>query len=105
MPEVIVVATFTAKQGMADPVEAGLSAAIAPTHPEDGCLLYALHRGGADDSTFVFVERWSSDAALAAHARQPWVTGLSTLADALIGPPKVEIFRALPAGDPRKGQL
>ncbi len=105
MPEVIVIATLTAKPGMADTVEAGLSDALAPTHAEDGCLLYALHRGGPDDLTFVFVERWSSAAALAAHAAQPWVTGLSALADALVGPPRVETFRVVPGGDPDKGRL
>jgi quinol monooxygenase YgiN len=105
MPDVIVVATLTAKPGMADAVEAALTPMVAPTHDEDGCLLYALHRGGADDLTFVFVERWRSAAALAAHAEQPWVTGLSALADALVGPPQVETFRALPAGDPDKGRL
>ena len=104
MPDVIVIATFTAKPGMADAVQAALATAIAPTHLEDGCLLYALHRGG-DDSTFVFIERWTSDAALAAHARQPWVTGLSTLADSLAGPPQVQTFRAVPVGDPHLGQL
>jgi len=90
---------------MADAVEAGLCKALAPTHAEDGCLLYALHRGGPDDLTFVFVEHWGSAAALAAHAAQPWVTGLSALADVLDGPPRVETFRAVPGGDPDKGLL
>lgn len=105
MPEVIVVATLTAKPGSGDTVEAGLRDAITPTHNEDGCLLYALHRGIDDPDIFVFVERWTSDEALAAHAAQPWVTGLSALADDLLGPPRVDTFRALPAGDPDKGAL
>jgi quinol monooxygenase YgiN len=105
MPDVIVVASFTARPGQGDRVETGLRAAVAPTHAEDGCILYALHRGGTDDATFVFVERWSSDEALAAHAAQPWVTGLSALADLLAGPPRVETLRAIPAGDPVKGRL
>ncbi len=105
MPDVIVVATFTAKPGLAQAIEAGLTQAIPPTHAEDGCLLYALHRGGPDDLTFTFIERWSSEAALAAHAAQPWVTGLSALADALAGPPRVETFRPVIAGDPEKGRL
>jgi quinol monooxygenase YgiN len=105
MSEVIVVATFTAKPGMGDTVEVGLRDAILQTHHEQGCLLYALHRGTADPDALVFIERWTSAESLAEHAAQPWVTGLSALADLLTGPPRVEIFRALPAGDSVKGRL
>jgi quinol monooxygenase YgiN len=101
--EVIVVATFTARPGRGDSVAAGLQAAVAPTHNEDGCLLYALHQGIDDPETLVFVERWTSTEALAAHAAQPWVRGLSALAGDLVGRPRVETFRAVPAGDPDKG--
>jgi len=103
--DVIVVATFTARPGMGDTVEAGLQDVVAPTHNEDGCLLYALHRGIVDPDTLVFVERWTSTEALGAHAAQPWVRGLSALAEHLVGPPRVETFRAVPAGDPDKGLL
>jgi quinol monooxygenase YgiN len=105
MSEVIVIATFTARPGAAAEVEAALAAALAPTHAEDGCLLYALHAGISDPDTYVFVERWSSDTALAAHARQPWVTGLSEIGGLLTAPPRVEIFRALGGGDPAVGLL
>ncbi len=105
MSEVVVVATFTAKPGMGDEVETGLQDAILRTHAETGCLLYALHRGTTDTDALVLIERWISAEALAAHAAQPWVTGLSVLADLLTGPPRVELFRALPAGDPNKGRL
>ena len=105
MPEVVVIATFRAVPDQAGAVEAALRAAIAPTHAEDGCLLYALHRGVSDPDSFAFVERWSSDEALAVHAERPWVTGLSAIADHLTGPPLVETYRALPDGDAAKGRL
>ena len=105
MPEVVVIATFRAAPDHADAVEAALRSAIAPTHAEDGCLLYALHRGVGDPDSFAFVERWSSDDALAVHAQRPWVTGLAGIADRLTGPPLVETYRALPDGDPAKGLL
>jgi len=105
MSEAIVVATFTAKPGKGDAVEAGLQDAILHTHAESGCLLYALHRGTTKTDTLVFIERWTSADSLAEHAGQPWVTGLSALSDLLTGPPQVEILRALPAGDPTKGRL
>ena len=105
MSEVIVVATFTAKPGMGDAVEDGLQDAILQTHREQGCLLYALHRGTANPDALVFIERWTSLESLAEHAAQPWVTGLSALAELLTGPPRVETLRALPAGDSVKGRL
>ena len=105
MSDVIVVATFVARPGHADAVEIALRVPVAPTHAEDGCILYALHRGLEDPDTFVFVERWSSAAALAVHAQRPWVTGLSAIADLLSGPPQVATYRALPDGDSDKGRL
>ena len=33
-----------------------------------GCLAYELHQSTTDPAEFMFYERWSSDAALAAHA-------------------------------------
>lgn len=105
MPDVVVVATFTAKPGMGDALEPGLRAPVEPTHAEEGCLLYALHRGAHDPDTFVFIERWSSAEALHAHIGQPWVTGLSALEPLLAGPPRVELFHAVPAGDAGKGAL
>jgi quinol monooxygenase YgiN len=105
MPEVIVVATFAARSGQAPAVERALRAAIAPTHAEDGCILYALHAGVSDPDTFVFIERWASDEALAVHAERPWVTGLSAIAGLLATPPQVATYRALPDGEEPKGRL
>jgi len=48
MPEVVVVASFTAKDGREEEAERLLRGAIEPTHAESGCLLYALHRGTQD---------------------------------------------------------
>ncbi len=105
MSDVIVVATFVARPGHADAVETALRVPVAPTHAEDGCILYALHRGLGDPGTFVFIERWTSASALAVHAQRPWVTGLSAISDLLTGPPTVATYRALPDGDPEKGLL
>jgi len=103
--DIVVVATLTAKPGMGDALAAGLQDAVVQTHTEDGCVLYALHRGLEDPDTLVFVERWTSPEALEQHSAQPWVTGISALADIMTGPPHVATYRALPAGDPAKGRL
>jgi quinol monooxygenase YgiN len=54
----------------------------------------------------VLVERWASAEDLAAHAAQPWVTGLrDSLGDLLREPPAIDLLTATPAGDPVKGSL
>lgn len=46
--EIVVVGSFTAKPGKEAEAEAAFRALIEPTHGEDGCILYALHRGTDD---------------------------------------------------------
>jgi quinol monooxygenase YgiN len=105
MSDHIAIATLIARPGHADAVAAALRELITPTHAEEGCILYALHRGLGDPDTFVFVERWGSADALASHGQQPWVAGLSDIADLLTGPPHLATYRALPDGDLDKGRL
>ena len=45
-----------------------LTALIEPTRAEPGCRLYELWRNRRDGTELTFVEEWSSDEALAAHA-------------------------------------
>ncbi|MFC9331274.1 putative quinol monooxygenase [Kitasatospora sp. NPDC057015] len=45
---------------------------LAPlVRAEPGCLQYDLHQVGGDPDRFVLIERWSSQAALAAHDATP----------------------------------
>jgi quinol monooxygenase YgiN len=67
MPEVIVVATLHALPGKEAEVEALLRSVIAPTHAEDGCVTYALHRDQKDPTRFAYIERWESRAHLDVH--------------------------------------
>src|SRR5690348_10204719 len=76
MSEVVVVGSFTALPGKeAEAVEA-FEALVAPTHAEDGCILYALHRGTDDPARLAFVERWASREHLDAHLKSPHVASL-----------------------------
>jgi quinol monooxygenase YgiN len=105
MSEVVVVATFRGQPGTGDQIEEGLQETIRQTHGEAGCILFAPHRGVRDPDVVVLVERWESAEHLAAHAKQPWVTGLSSLRDLLREPPAIDLLTATPAGDPVKGSL
>ena len=58
MSEVVVVAVAQAAPGKQAEAEVLLRSAIAPTHAEEGCITYALHRDAADPTRFVYVERW-----------------------------------------------
>ncbi|WP_323120920.1 putative quinol monooxygenase [Burkholderia alba] len=69
MSEVAVVALIVAKPGAEAQLLAQLEGIVGPTRKEAGALQYDLHRDIAEPRRFIFVERWESEAALAAHAQ------------------------------------
>lgn len=106
MAEVIVVAIATAADGKADEAEALIRRVIPPTHAEEGCLTYALHRDVSDPHRLVLVERWSSREALDRHLESDHLTAFrSAVRDVAGAPSQVFILEALPEGDPAKGRL
>ncbi|PRG45928.1 putative quinol monooxygenase [Burkholderia multivorans] len=50
-------------------LRAVLERIVEPTRNEVGALQYDLHRDLKEPARFVFIERWESEEALAAHAR------------------------------------
>lgn len=99
----VIVATITPKPDKSDEVEAVLTRLIPEVHTEDGCELYALHRG---KDCFVFVEKWRDMAALGAHGSGPSIQAMNEGLKGLVaGPPDVQILDAVPAGDGSKGAL
>ena len=66
-----VVAKLTARPEKAADLASVLLALIGPTRKEKGCVAYELLRHKADSSDFVFVEEWTSEAALDAHLSTP----------------------------------
>jgi quinol monooxygenase YgiN len=103
--EVVVVATFVAKEGREDEVERALEGLILPSHEEEGCLAYALHRGVDDPRRFAIVERWRSRADLDAHFQLPHVAAVGETVDLLAEPPNILFSRPVPMGDRVKGVL
>lgn len=63
-----VVAKIEALPGKAKVVREILGKLIEPTRKEAGCITYELWQNRANDMDFTFVEIWSSEAALDAHA-------------------------------------
>ncbi|NVZ54539.1 antibiotic biosynthesis monooxygenase [Pseudomonas sp. B6002] len=62
-----VIATMIAKPGQEATLETLLRGLLEPTRLEAGCEQYELNQDLQSPGTFYMIERWSSDAALAAH--------------------------------------
>jgi len=106
MSTVIVVATLRVREGAEEDGMSVLRELAERTHPEEGCLGYAVHRAADDPRTIVMVERWTSRAALDAHFQQPHVAQAGARsADLLEGQPTILILDPVPVGDPAKGVL
>ena len=106
MSEIVVVGSLKARPGKEDATAEALGSLVAPTHAEDGCILYSLHQGVADATRFAFVERWTSQEQLDAHLGSPHIGALLARADELLSePPDIVVYAALPQGEPSKGSL
>jgi quinol monooxygenase YgiN len=106
MAEVVVVGSFTAREGKEAEAEEAFRALLEPTHAEDGCILYALHRGAEDPRRLTFIERWASRAALDAHLSTAHIQGALERAEELFGDSgEITVYEALPGGETRKGSL
>lgn len=106
MAEVVVVGSFTCEPGKEQEGLAAMEELVAPTHAEDGCILYALHRGADDASRLAFVERWASREALDAHLKSPHVSAVLARVEELFGDSgDIVVYDAVPAGEEAKGSL
>jgi quinol monooxygenase YgiN len=106
MAAITVVARSKAKPGREGEFEAALRAVMAPTHREQGCLKYTVHRGAEDPSLFVVLERWASKADLDRHLTAPHIQELFRKApDLAAAPAEITVYEQLEEGDPAKGRL
>ena len=65
---------------------------IAHTIKEDGCVSYDLKSSITEPNEFVFVERWSSRAALAAHFETPHLQEWRRISADYLADRKVEVI-------------
>lgn len=106
MAEVVVVGSFTAEPGKEDEAVEALQALVEPTHQEDGCILYALHRGVDDPRRLAFVERWASREELDAHLSSLHVEEALARVEELFGDSgDIVVYEPLPGGETAKGSL
>ena len=106
MSEIVVVGSFTARPGKEAEGLAAFEELVEPTHAEDGCILYALHRGTDDPARLAFIERWESREALDAHLASPHIQAILERAEDLFGDSgDITVFEAVPGGEAVKGSL
>ncbi|MBS1303470.1 putative quinol monooxygenase [Loktanella sp. SALINAS62] len=87
MTHVTIIGTVTAKPETRDELQAVLSAQVAPTRAEPGCLNYDFHVDAVDPCCFVFYENWQTQADLDKHMAMPHLTPLLSQLDRLLARP------------------
>jgi quinol monooxygenase YgiN len=93
---VTVIATFKSKPGKETELKAALTALVAPTRQEAGCLNYDLHILPEDPAKFLFHENWTSRAQLDAHLQSAHIKGLLPRVDALcVAFPEITIWEKI----------
>jgi len=93
---VTVIAAFQAKPGQEKALRETLTALVAPTRNEDGCLNYDLHVSSADPAKFLFHENWVSKAHLDAHLASPPLQALPAQLEPLcVGHPEVTLWEKI----------
>ncbi|MYM35659.1 antibiotic biosynthesis monooxygenase [Duganella sp. FT94W] len=71
MKELIIVATITAKEGYEVLVREALQQVVPPSRAEAGCIRYDLHIDLGNHASFIMLEAWCDEAALAEHEATP----------------------------------
>ena len=90
----IVVAEMTAQSGKEEELRQKLTAFVAPTRTEDGCVQYDLHEAQDHPGHFLFFEKWTSAQALDAHLASPHIASvLPGLGAILAQPARISKFR------------
>jgi quinol monooxygenase YgiN len=86
---IYVIATAHVRPESRDAYLDAARACIAATRKEEGCLDYELHQSVTEPTRFVFVERWTSREALAAHFKADHLQTFRGVAKACITQPTV----------------
>ncbi len=94
--EIRVVAFLKTKPGGKQAMEAAVRACASASRGEDGCLMYAGHWEEGDENRLVFVEHWTSQAALDDHMTMPHFHAfVQAIGDLLEAPPEVLILHEI----------
>ncbi|HZF01379.1 MAG TPA: putative quinol monooxygenase [Methylomirabilota bacterium] len=90
------VVTFQARPGKESELRKVLTALVAPSRKDAGCLNYDLHASPEDPAKFLFHENWASKAHHEAHVASPHIQALLPRIDELcIGFPEIKIWEKI----------
>ena len=91
-----VVARIVAQPDKVQELKALLLRIVEPTRAEEGCIRYELHQSETDPADFVFLEEWSSSAAIAAHMQTPHILdALGKAATLLAAAPDIRRYHVI----------
>ena len=91
-----VLATFRIKQDGVQQFLEVMQSLREPIRAEHGCIAYDMQQSLDHPLTFVFVEEWRSEAALAEHLASPHVQAAAPkVMNLLAAPPETARYRAI----------
>lgn len=81
---------FEIKPGTSDAFESGFRKAAAAVKAQDkGCEMYDLFKSIDSPTTYVMVERWTTQELLEVHMKSPTMAGMAALAPHFAGAPSM----------------
>ena len=108
MSEIVIIVSLQAAEGRGDEVVKAFADCIPPTHAEEGCLKYALHRDSNDPDHLIHIEKWRSQADLDAHVKSEHLANVTRALGTpglLTGRPSMWFCDSETIGDPAKGAI
>lgn len=94
--QVTVIASFRAKEGLAQSLKTELLKVIAPTLQEEGCINYDLHQSLEEPGLFLFYENWRSREDLDRHLNMPYIRQLLRRTENMLAQPvSVQLFERI----------
>jgi quinol monooxygenase YgiN len=101
---VIVTATFNAREGHEQELLEALKASLPAVHDEPGCIRFALHI--SESGSPVLVEKWESDELLEIHlAGEPVAALVDRIQPHVAEDPQVVRLSPVPVGTTGRGTL
>uniref|UniRef100_A0A831XFD4 Antibiotic biosynthesis monooxygenase n=1 Tax=Geobacter metallireducens TaxID=28232 RepID=A0A831XFD4_GEOME len=85
--KVTVIAKARAKAGLEEQVRQEITALLAPTRAETGCINYDLHQSADDPALFMLYENWVSMKDLEEHLAMPYLEAFKAKAPHLLAEP------------------
>ncbi|WP_026941634.1 putative quinol monooxygenase [Hellea balneolensis] len=92
-----VTAKLTIAQGKEAEFEETAKALVAKVNAnEEGCVMYELYKSPQDSSVYIFLEKYTNQAALDAHGKTDYfLAAQAPLGACLAGAPDIQIFHAV----------